>query len=79
MRVTADTASPLWHRRRLLEVDLDGGHADNIQVAAEGEEAAVTTDIVLSAKGPNMAAVQLTIPVSASLDKLPRAVAAKAV
>ena len=78
MRVTADTASPLWHRRRLLEVDLDGGHADSIQVAAEGEEAA-TTDIVLSAKGPNMAAVQLTIPVSASLDKLPRAVAAKAV
>lgn len=78
VRTTADAATPLWHRRRLLEIDVDSGVAGSTRVSlGDGVQ-----DIVLQAQvigNPRIAPVQLTIPVSNSAEHLPRAVAVRSV
>ena len=81
IRTSIDAATPAWHRRRLLEIDVDSGRQSSTRVfgGEAAAAAAATGDIVLQAEvvgAPHIAPVQLTIPVSVSLDHLPANVAA---
>ena len=81
VRSSVDAATPAWHRRRLLEIDIDSGRQSSTQVFGGDDAAAVAAaagDIVLQAEvigAPHIAPVQLTIPVSVSLAHLPANVA----
>jgi hypothetical protein len=77
VRVSMDAATPHWHRSRMLEIDVESGRDGSVSIA--GAAAATAGDIVLSASAPGIAPVQLTIPVSTSLELLPRPVASNAV
>ena len=79
VRTTVDAATPLWHRRRLVQIDADTGRGGSATVVAGGEHAAAGGDIILQASAPGLAPVLLTIPVSTSLDHLPLAVASESV
>ena len=72
-----DAATPHWHRNRMLEIDSESGREQSVNIV--GSQAPLASDIVLSASAPGVPAVQLTIPVSTSMDLLPRSVASKAV
>lgn len=79
VRTTVDAATPLWHRQRMREIDRDGGRGNSISVRIADVEATAVDDIILQAEAPGLAPAKLTIPVSTSLEKLPRAVATNAV
>ena len=77
-----DAATPLWHRRRLLEIDLDSGVGASARIEPGGVGAADPVDIVLRAEvvgSGQIPAVELTIPVSNSVDLLPHAIAANGI
>lgn len=77
VRTTVDAATPLWHRNRLLEIDLESGQGSSVTIStADDIEAA---DIVIQAAAPGLAPVKFNIPVSTSQEHLPLAVAALAV
>lgn len=78
VRTTTDAATPLAHRARVREIDVESGLGESVKI--DLREAPETNDIVLEASLPNnpsIASVQITIPVSADVRHLPRAVAAQ--
>jgi len=77
VRASMDAATPHWHRTRMLEIDVESGRDGSATIA--GALAPMASDIVLSASAPGLAPVQLTIPISTSMELLPRPVASKAV
>ena len=77
VRVTVDAATPLSHRRRMLEIDVDSGSAGSTVVV---EENGGVQNIVVQAsvEGSDIPPAQITIPVSVSLSRDgPLAVASK--
>lgn len=77
VRVSMDAATPHWHRSRMLEIDVESGRDGSATIA--GALTPMASDIVLSASAPGLTPAQLTIPISTSMELLPRPVASKAV
>jgi hypothetical protein len=88
VRTTIDAATPLAHRKRMLEIDVDGGR--NVRVLGDDTPplepahgaAADVSDIVLKVEvvgAPHIAPAMLTIPVSTDLNLLPPGVASNSV
>jgi hypothetical protein len=78
VRTTTDAATPHWHRRRMLEIDVDSGVGNSATIA--GEEKPEAGNIVLQAEvvgSPHIAPAQLVIPVSNDLAHSPLMVASK--
>ena len=78
VRSTTDSATPAWHRRRMLQIDVDSGVGDSANV--DGDEVPESADIVIKAEvvgASGIAPATLTIPMSNDLEHLPMAVAAK--
>jgi hypothetical protein len=51
VRTTVDAATPLWHRQRLLDIDLESGQGGSVSISTAGEAA----DIVIQAVAPGLA------------------------
>ena len=69
VRVTIDAATPLPHRLRMLEIDVDSGYAGSTVVANAND---VAQDIVVEASvvgAAHIAPVQITIPVSVDMSR----------
>jgi len=84
VRTTTDSATPLWHRQRMLQIDVDSGVGDSATVIGDDQQqdASASNDIVIKAEiagASHISAATLTIPVSNDLSHLPMAVAAKSV
>ena len=75
VRSTSDHATPLAHRRRLLEVDLEGGLSTRV---ADGVAPGALPPIIVTATAAGLKPATLAIPLSADLAHLPLAVAARA-
>ena len=75
VRSTSDHATPLAHRRRLLEVDLEGGVSTRV---AGGVAPGALPPIIVTATAAGLQPATLAIPLSADVAHLPLAVAARA-
>ena len=75
VRSTSDHATPLAHRRRLLEVDLEGGISTRV---ADGAAPGALPPIIVTATAAGLKPATLAIPLSADVAHLPLAVAARA-
>mmetsp|Transcript_21951 Transcript_21951/g.65678 ORF Transcript_21951/g.65678 Transcript_21951/m.65678 type:complete len:125 (+) Transcript_21951:2925-3299(+) len=71
VRSTTDQATAPAHRQRLLEIDLDS----NVVVASPDERLVDPAPIVVEVTVDGGLTAQVSIPVTASLDELPMAVA----
>ena len=70
VQVTHDTATPLLHRRRLTQIDVEGGLRTTIadpDYEQEQAPGAVATDIEVTASAPGLASASLKIPLSADV------------
>lgn len=75
VKVTMDAASPLWHRERLRQIDVDSGSLTTI---VDGDCDGVPPSIVIQATAPGLTPATLSIPTShdaASAGVLPVAAA----
>lgn len=78
IRSAIDASTPLWHRRRMLEIDVESGRDGSTLI--DMRSSASAEDIVIEASvvgNPGIAPAQLTIPVSVDLAHLPRAIASQ--
>jgi hypothetical protein len=48
VRTTVDTATPLWHRRRLLQIDVDSGVGGSTTVVVDEGEGDVRADFCVA-------------------------------
>ena len=67
--VTVDCASSTAHRRRLLQIDVDGNRRTHIHDPADGK--CVTAPIVVAASAPSLPTTHISIPVSLDLSHGP--------
>jgi hypothetical protein len=64
--VTEDRATPLWHRRRMLEINELG----SVLISDEELDAsAPTAPIVVEASAPGLKSMQISIPTSVDVEK----------
>jgi hypothetical protein len=66
IQVTADSASPEWHRRALAEVDIDGGVRTQIHTGA-GQNDEPGAAIVVEASADGLSTGSVTVPVSSDM------------
>ena len=64
--MTADGASPGWHRRALSEVDLDGGVRTAVRTD-DGQVGGAEAGIVVEASADGLSSGSVTVPVSADM------------
>ena len=67
VQVTMDQASPQLHRKRLMQIDRDGGVRTTI--VAPGYEQQPLEDIVVEVSAEGLGSAQVTIPVSTDADR----------
>ena len=67
IQVTMDQASPQLHRKRLMQIDRDGGVRTTI--VAPGYEQQPLEDIVVEVSAEGLGSAQVTIPVSTNADR----------
>jgi len=72
VRSSKDSASPAWHRRRLMQIDVHGGRSTKI---ADPDSQQPLADVVLMASAPGMAATTISIPMTNDLEQSPLRVA----
>lgn len=73
VRSTADQATSPLHRRRLRQIDLEGGRLVRVADPDTAEEA--VADIVVEATADGLQTARVSIPVTADIAQRPREVA----
>eukprot|EP00040_Diaphanoeca_grandis_P011360 m.58192 g.58192 ORF g.58192 m.58192 type:complete len:953 (+) comp22513_c0_seq2:99-2957(+) len=72
IRSTADQSTPAWHRRRLLQIDVEGSKTMTVMSPDDNTD---PEPIIIEAVAAGLPPVRISIPVTNDLSQLPMAVA----